>query len=92
MQSEVKGFMTSPPGSLRTASSLLAAASYFLLVFLAGFGLGVVRTLWVVPALGERWAELIEIPLMLGVIVVILIFFLPGGLLKLAWPKLGFSR
>ncbi len=47
-----------------------AGATYFGLVFSAGFVLGVVRTLWLVPRVGERWAELLEAPLMLVVIVV----------------------
>jgi len=48
---------------------LHAAVLYFLLVFGAGFVLGVGRVLLVVPLLGERAAELIEMPLMLAVIV-----------------------
>ncbi len=47
-----------------------AGATYFGLVFSAGFVLGVVRTLWLVPRVGGRWAELLEAPLMLVVIVV----------------------
>jgi hypothetical protein len=43
-------------------------AAYFLIVFDIGFVLGVVRTLWLVPWLGVRWAELLEIPVMLVVI------------------------
>jgi hypothetical protein len=40
---------------------------YFALVFSVGFVLGAIRTVWVVPRLGVRLAELIEAPLMLGV-------------------------
>ncbi|MGD8415788.1 MAG: hypothetical protein PVH91_01885 [Pseudomonadales bacterium] len=42
---------------------------YFGLVFSAGFLLGVVRVLWLVPLVGDRLAELAEAPLMLVVIV-----------------------
>ena len=41
------------------------AARYFGLVFALGFVLGILRTLWLVPLLGERWAELLELPFML---------------------------
>jgi hypothetical protein len=44
-----------------------AALFYFALVFGTGFLLGVVRTLWVVPLVGVRTAELLEIPLMMAV-------------------------
>lgn len=37
---------------------------YFVLVFALGFALGVVRVVFVVPWLGVRWAELLELPLM----------------------------
>lgn len=40
---------------------------YFALVFSAGFVLGAIRTLWVVPKVGTRTAELIEAPIMLGI-------------------------
>jgi len=44
---------------------LIAGAVYFVLVFAVGFVLGFIRVLWVVPAVGVMWAELIEAPLML---------------------------
>ncbi|MDX1487476.1 MAG: hypothetical protein R3268_04695 [Acidiferrobacterales bacterium] len=44
----------------------IRAGVYFGLVFSVGFLLGVVRVLWVVPSLGERTAEILETPLMLG--------------------------
>jgi len=45
-----------------------AAASYFAIVFGTGFLLGPLRVLWLVPRVGVRTAELIEIPFMLVVI------------------------
>ncbi|MGB4066724.1 MAG: hypothetical protein WBK08_01705 [Nitrospira sp.] len=48
---------------------LRAAVLYFLFVFGAGFVLGTGRVLLVVPLLGERAAELLEMPLMIAVIV-----------------------
>ena len=44
------------------------ALLYFLIVFGAGFILGPIRVLLVVPRLGIRWAELLEMPVMLTVI------------------------
>ena len=44
-----------------------AGALYFALVFAAGFALGAIRILWVVPRLGVRTAELMEAPIMFGV-------------------------
>jgi hypothetical protein len=48
---------------------LSAAVLYFALVFGAGFVLGPIRVLWVVPRFGARMAELMEAPIMLVVIV-----------------------
>lgn len=48
---------------------LKAGTVYFLSVFAAGFALGVTRELWLVPWLGARTGELVEMPVMLVVIV-----------------------
>lgn len=47
---------------------LKVSCLYFAGVFAVGFLLGVIRTLWLVPAVGARNAELIEAPIMLLVI------------------------
>jgi hypothetical protein len=49
--------------------NLKAGIAYFALVFGTGFALGTVRTLWIVPRIGVRNAELLESPLMLVAIV-----------------------
>jgi hypothetical protein len=49
---------------------LKAGLLYFIMVFGAGFVLGSIRTLWIVPRLGTRIAELMETPIMFVVIVV----------------------
>jgi hypothetical protein len=49
---------------------LKAGMLYFALVFGAGFVLGPIRMLWVVPRVGTRIAELMESPIMLVVIIV----------------------
>ena len=49
---------------------LKAGALYFAVVFGAGFVLGTIRTLWVVPRVGERKSELMEMPIMLVVTIV----------------------
>jgi hypothetical protein len=46
-----------------------AGVVYFFLVFGAGFALGPIRILWLVPRVGVRTAELLEMPIMLVVIV-----------------------
>jgi hypothetical protein len=45
-----------------------AAVLYFMLVFGAGFVLGLIRIMWIVPRFGTRIAELMEMPLMFVVI------------------------
>jgi hypothetical protein len=49
---------------------LKAGVFYFTFVFGAGFVLGTIRTLWVVPRFGVRTAELMEMPIMLAVTIV----------------------
>lgn len=49
---------------------LKAGTLYFALVFGAGFVLGTIRTLWVIPSVGVRKAELMEAPLMLVITIV----------------------
>ena len=43
---------------------LKAGAAYFAIVFVVGFALGTIRTLWLVSRLGVRAAELLEMPVM----------------------------
>lgn len=52
------------------ARTIKAGMTYFMLVFGAGFVLGSVRVLLLVPRLGERAAELIEMPFMFVVVLV----------------------
>jgi hypothetical protein len=49
---------------------LKAGVLYFAVVFGAGFILGPIRILWVVPRLGTRVAELLEAPIMFVITVV----------------------
>lgn len=58
-------------------STVRAALAYFALVIGAGFLLGVLRVPFIVPRIGERWAELAEMPLMAAVI-----FFAAGYVLR----------
>jgi len=46
---------------------LKAGLAYFAIAFGAGFVLGAIRVLLVVPRLGTRTAELVEMPIMLAV-------------------------
>jgi hypothetical protein len=48
---------------------LKAGMLYFVLVFGAGFVLGTIRSLWIVPMFGTRTAELLETPIMFVVTV-----------------------
>lgn len=61
---------------------------YFALVFAAGFALGTIRTLWVVPRVGARMAELLESPIM----VVVTILAARWVVLRYAVPRLLSAR
>jgi hypothetical protein len=56
-----------PPKEITIMQVLEAGTLYFALVFAAGFVLGAIRTLWVVPRVGTRKAELTETSVMLAV-------------------------
>lgn len=57
--------------------TIRAGFVYFALVLGTGFVLGVVRVPFLVPRIGERWAELAEMPLMAAAI-----FFAAGYILR----------
>jgi hypothetical protein len=67
---------------------LKAGVLYFALVFGAGFVLGTIRTLWIVPRVGTRTAELMETPLML----VVTIVAARWTVLRLALPSVPSAR
>jgi len=55
--------------STKLMASFKAAVAYFALVLGTGFVLGTIRVPFLVPRLGERYAELLEMPIMFVVIV-----------------------
>ena len=57
--------------------TILAALAYFGIVLGTGFVLGMIRVPFVVPRIGERWAELAEMPVM-----AVVIFFAAGFILR----------
>ena len=67
---------------------LKAGVFYFALVFGAGFVLGPIRLLWVVPRFGTRMAELMETPIMFAVTIVAAQWILR----RLALSSATFSR
>jgi hypothetical protein len=58
-------------------STLKASVAYFALVLGTGFCLGVLRVPFLVPRMGERWAELAEMPIMAATV-----FFSAGFILR----------
>ena len=72
------------------ARVLRAGVTYFILVFAAGFALGVVRVGWAVERFGERSAELAEAPLMMLVVVLAARWVVRRfGLPRVVVPRLG---
>lgn len=70
--------------------TMKAGITYFALVFGAGFVLGSIRVPFLVPRLGERAAELIEMPFMFVVVLVSARFIIKRfGLPAHALPRLG---
>lgn len=68
--------------SLKPMSSIVRASFlYFALVLGAGFLLGSVRVPFIVPRLGERWAELAEMPIMAVII------FVAAGYILQRYPE-----
>jgi hypothetical protein len=67
---------------------LKAGLLYFAIVFGMGFVFGVIRTVWVVPRVGTRLAELMETPIML----VVMIVAARSIVLRLAIPSTPFAR
>ena len=59
------------------SKTIRAALVYFAIVLGTGFALGVFRVPILVPRIGERWAELAEMPIMAAVI-----FFAAGYILR----------
>jgi hypothetical protein len=67
-------------------TTLHAGFLYFILVLGTGFILGVFRVPLLVPRIGERWAELAEMPIMGAAI-----FFSAGCVLR-RFPEVNFPR
>lgn len=63
--------------------TIRAGFVYFALVLGTGFALGVLRVPFLVPRIGERWAELAEMPFMAAAI-----YFSAGYLLR-RFPEIG---
>jgi hypothetical protein len=61
--------MQTPASPPTVMTSFKAAVAYFAIVLGTGFVFGTIRVPFLVPRLGERYAELLEMPLMFVVIV-----------------------
>jgi len=65
--------------------TVIAALVYFGLVLGTGFVLGIIRVPFIVPKIGERWAELAEMPIMATVI------FISSGYILNRFPEIQTS-
>ena len=65
--------------------TVIAALVYFGLVLGTGFVLGIIRVPFIVPKIGERWAELAEMPIMATVI------FISSGYVLNRFPEIQTS-
>jgi hypothetical protein len=65
--------------------TIRAGLVYFALVLGTGFVLGLVRVPFLVPRIGERWAELAEMPIMAAAI------FLAAGYILRRFPEVHFA-
>ena len=64
------------------SKTIRAGLTYFAIVLGTGFVLGVFRVAFLVPRIGERWAELAEMPIMATVI------FLAAGFILRRFPAI----
>lgn len=70
------------------ARALIASVVYFALTFGAGFCLAFIRIPFLEPRLGPRWAELVELPAM----IVVIVFACRWTLRRLAVPPNAGAR
>lgn len=68
------------------SKTLRAALAYFAIVLGTGFVLGMFRVPILVPRMGERWAELAEMPIMAAVI------YVAAGYILRRFPEIALPR
>ena len=72
--------------SVPMSKTIRAALLYVAIVLGTGFVLGMIRVPILVPRMGERWAELAEMPIMAAVI------FLSAGYVLRRYPEIRLPR
>ena len=68
------------------SKTIQAAFVYFAIVLGTGFVMGTIRVPFLVPRIGERWAELAEMPIMATVI------YLAAGFILRRFPEVASPR